>query len=79
VGLMLYSGHISCVLVVLEVLVVEQWLMLYSGTFPVCWGCSGPQIWVLVKNGQKVTFWVKRSKIDFWPHGFGGLVDVAVG
>jgi len=42
-------------------------------------GCSGPQIWVLVKNGQKVTFWVKWSKIDFWPHGFGGLVDGAVG
>jgi len=23
---------------------------------------------------QKVTFLVKWSKIDFWPHGFGGLV-----
>jgi len=31
------------------------------------------------KMVKKSLFWVKWSKIDFWPHGFGGLVEGADG
>jgi len=44
-------------------------LMLYSGTFPVCWGVRDSDLG-FGQNGQKSTF---------WPHGLGGLVKGAEG